>query len=332
MVWSAPFDLEKMEDLQIKFLSKETPAEKKLNVFQKQWFFPRGASQTRFARVFIYTQDEATIHIAFLDPKDPDFKIFNKTEDVFTIRQKGSSESYVLKEESSMSWVWDNNLKKNKRIEISIGKLKKSFAIEKVKDMKNKKFGKYEVNIIVTGITRELVIKAKEGSSEEVSIDSIQSKTISKTAFISNPEKMLVKKRTTIKDANKSEIFGIIQLNTESRFNIILNIAEIGVSVVDGENNEMFYITMQNLMVDRFTITKKTGVNINTETEDSISLQHFQIDSMESGGELFPVIIFPIRHERDLTKIVKNDEKNPNQTQLFDISKINIDHDAYKFF
>ena len=53
---------------------------------------------------------------------------------------------------------------------------------------------------------------------------------------------------------------------------------------------------------------------------------------MESGGELFPVIIFPIRHERDLTKIVKNDEKNPNQTQLFDISKINIDHDAYKFF
>ena len=111
-----------------------------------------------------------------------------------------------------------------------------------------------------------------------------------------------------------------------------MNIAEIGVSVVDGENNEMFYITMQNLMVDRFTITKKTGVNINTETEDSISLQHFQIDSMESGGELFPVIIFPIRHERDLTKIVKNDEKNPNQTQLFDISKINIDHDAYKFF
>ena len=59
--------------------------------------------------------------------------------------------------------------------------------------MKNKKFGKYEVNIIVTGITRELVIKTKEGSSEEVSIDSIQSKTISKTAFISNPEKMLVK-------------------------------------------------------------------------------------------------------------------------------------------
>ena len=96
MVWSAPFDLEKMEDLQIKFLSKETPAEKKLNVFQKQWFFPRGASQTRFARVFIYTQDEATIHIAFLDPKDPDFKIFNKTEDVFTIRQKVSSESYLI--------------------------------------------------------------------------------------------------------------------------------------------------------------------------------------------------------------------------------------------
>lgn len=53
----------------------------------EQWYLPsRINDYNHFARVVIASEDDATIFVNFILPKDPEFIVFNKTDELVKIR------------------------------------------------------------------------------------------------------------------------------------------------------------------------------------------------------------------------------------------------------
>ena len=91
-----------------------------------------------FVRVMIYTKDEATIHISFLKPKDPEYLIHNKTAEELKVVQK-DFEGYSLSvpAEQVLPWTFDNFLLAEKRVTLTILNDTKDYSLDKIKKCKN---------------------------------------------------------------------------------------------------------------------------------------------------------------------------------------------------
>lgn len=364
--WSAPFDLEVIEDLQIKFFSKETQAEKKQNVFQKGFYVPSTINPNRYVRVFIYSQDEATIHIAFLDPKDPDFKILNELDEPIYVKQKrAKTEQHLIKKESSMYWVWENNLLKEKMVEVTVGKNTVNMSLEKVKEDKPVKFKKYEALLRVKGVTRELIVRYSPGNNPKVpeeqkipkepntigllpmiekeeSVEILNSSNFAKTNIFSPSKMPIIKKKTLSSESPTKEtkpenlpttfdLFKIEEKITSSDIRIFLS--EIGISTNDESNNELFYINFKNLKIRHLTKNLTERANKKVTTQSSIRLEHLQIDYMGSNDKLIPVIIYPVRHENEVAENNKDKILTTFETQMLDVTDVQFQVDeGYKFF
>ncbi|OMJ87677.1 hypothetical protein SteCoe_10520 [Stentor coeruleus] len=364
--WSAPFDLEVIEDLQIKFFSKETQAEKKQNVFKKGFYVPTTINPNRYIRVFIYSQDEATIHIAFLDPKDPDFKIINELDEPIYVKQKkAKTEPYQINKESSMYWVWENNLLKDKMIEVTVGKNTVYMSLEKVKEDKPVKFKNYEALLTVKGVTRELIVRhftkkdskileeqksSKEPSiamliptiENEESVEILNSSKFAKTNIFSPSKPSILKKSSlslesplkSVKPENASNAFNLFKVEekiTSSDIRILLS--EIGISTNDESNNELFYINFKNLKIRHLTKALTDSSNRKVTTQSSVRLEHLQIDYMGSNDKLIPVIVYPVRHENEVAETSKDKILTTIETTMFDTTDVYFqDDEGYKFF
>lgn len=336
--WSGPFGIENIDDFQVKFLSKQTEVERKMNIFQKGWHIPRDFSPMRYVRVFVHSQDDATVHITFLDPKDADYRIVNRTKENFVVRQKDCNDTaYSLNPESTINWVWDNNLIKDKKVEIIYGNQKKYFSLEKIE--KSKILKEFEIRLQVNRITRELTI-VPIGQMLEVSIQSVQGLNFFETTRRHKVEKAILERQRSMNETNNQNInlesilgkTGFLKLiKTYTEFSVQIRLSEIGLSVIDQDSNELFYIYLNNLLVKHYTETTKFGTNLNIQANDSISLEHFQIDYMGDDERLFPVILSPIRH----TGEIKKTERVYNQsleTDLFLEENFEEDREKYYFF
>lgn len=333
--WSGPFSLENIEDFQVKFVSKPTEVENKLNPFLKGWFIPRSGVSIRYARVFIYSQDEATVHIVFLDPKDPDFQILNNSTEDLNIRQLGCEKIYKLPKESTIYWAWENHLLEKKRIEIIPDQKKeiKHFSLEKVKEIKKKKFKKQEVALIVDGVTRKLVIKYEREVVEMTAETMMQDRNSTTTMSLNSNKTIALKampKSTSQKNKDLKKTGLLDLLKSESSFTVQLLISEIGISIVDEESDELFYICMKDIIVFRETLSSKSGINLKIQTNDKFAVEHFQLDYMGPNQKLFPVMIYPVRREKEV-ETVEKDRKKSDQELLFSEDKIKNDNDTYSF-
>lgn len=167
--WSTPFSIQNIEDFQIKF--RANPGESGEN-----WHEPNEFNNfCHYSRVFITTEDQATLHTFLTVPKEPEFCINNLTNDVFMVRQ-GKFEGLKIPYQRKVPWAFDD-LTKEKVLDVSIDGKSKEINIEKVK--KSKKFNRFRLEVRVIGVVRELTITLARGSVDS-DISVIEPKTILK--------------------------------------------------------------------------------------------------------------------------------------------------------
>lgn len=255
--WSGAFSLEDIEDFQICFARGQL---KKINP-QKLWKLSKWSHRNlQYVRVMKYTKNEATIHISFIKPKDPEFVIVNNTKEVINVWQKEVEGGGTLEVHpgTTSPWCFGNYLIKEKRIILNIGNLQKDFSLEKIKKCKN--LGDYMVEVVVQGVTREIRV-----SSEE---------------FV---------------EGNKE----VIKVAPVLNFKIHANLAGVGVSIMDLKNNEELYISLSNILVKyKFAQVLHKDHSTNSVKFD-VQVENFQIDNMEKTGALFPVILSKFKMTSD---------------------------------
>lgn len=300
--WSAPFQIEKIQDFQVKFASLPTEAEENMNVFMRGWHIPTQNNQNRYIRVYIHSQDEATIHIVLLQPKDPDFRIKNKTDRDLKVKQKKCPKIYDLDKDKSLPWVWDS-FQKERKVQILSGKQMVTFDIENLSE-KGKKFLGFKVYNQVNGVTRELIIEIpKEEEQGEVQVSEIVGSKMANAQKVKRVESLSQKNIKVKKAPSGLSLFNIIKTETKSKTSIWLK--EIGITIIDKDNNEMLYLNFHTLAVKYRQKTSLMGQMGKYKTGISMKLEHFQIDYMGQKKKLFPVILFPVRR----TKQVSNSNK-----------------------
>ncbi|OMJ71711.1 hypothetical protein SteCoe_29997 [Stentor coeruleus] len=321
--WSGEFCIENIEDFQVKVKSERSDNEKQHGLFNSQWYIPSDNRPLRYIRVLISTSDEATIHIVFMNPKDPDFRIVNKSQDKIYYRQLGIQDNYmVLDGDSTIPWTWDNHLAQKKKIEISDLNESFSYSIERVKEYQKGKSMNFEVSVEVNDSTREMVINmAKKCLKNEEGVDGepnlafeLGKKSMSLNDKVAEQEKEVRKKHLKKMSLDSiSEMFTTIT----TQLDINLDIQGIGMSIFNKSNHELFYISLQGLNVNFSQSSTILKFKKEVSLKARILLDHFQIDSSDSNPSLFSVIISPIKESetpkkshKDKTSKEKNIEKD----------------------
>lgn len=255
--WSGPFSIDTIEDFQVKYPKpshkKYDPNKEKKN---KKW--KKGSFN--YARTMIYTKDEATIHISFLKPKDPEYIIANETSEEITIVQKSFKDRpTVIAPNSSEAWTFDDFASGDKRIILSTTSNHRVYHIDKIKKCKN--LGKYNVEVFVQGVTREMRI-SNEALAEEQKID----------------------EKSNFKKASK----------------YVISMPRIGISIMDLKNVEQIYVSLSDILLKYTILEVPNKKNVHSLTKIDIRLGAFQIDNMDRTGQLYPVILFRHALESEL--------------------------------
>ncbi|CAG9319687.1 unnamed protein product [Blepharisma stoltei] len=147
--WSSPFNLERIDDFQIKLPSNEETSA------ADHWFEPsHNNCYMNFIRVVISSDDEACISISLLPPKDPEFRIRNYTDKEIIVNQP-KFPTYLVPPGAMIPWAFDD-IHGKRKIMIEYNDLKESYFIDKIEQMKD--LGDCKVEVVAIGVTRELKI------------------------------------------------------------------------------------------------------------------------------------------------------------------------------
>jgi len=175
--WSSPFNIEDIDDLQVRFKgavtavgpapssSTETrPVTKQLSGLKmlqhtEKWHRPSPANDYfHYVRVAVATEDGATLFVRFMEPLDPEYLIWNKTQADLTVCQVGCSIEVTVKPESRGNFAFDNHLSTSKKVRVSLGSDSQSYAIDKLKAFTSRLAGN-KVKVVTEGVTRVLVVE-----------------------------------------------------------------------------------------------------------------------------------------------------------------------------
>ncbi|OMJ94539.1 hypothetical protein SteCoe_2326 [Stentor coeruleus] len=256
--WSGPFSIDTIEDFQVKYPKsihkKVDPNKEKKNKKWKKGLF-------NYVRIMIYTKDEATIHISFLKPTDPEYIIVNETSEEITIVQKSFSDKpIVIAPNSTEVWTFDEFASGDKRIVLSTASSNRVYHIDKIKRCKN--LGEYNVEVFVKGMTREMRIT----------------------------NETLTEEHKTNEDSNFKKVL-----------KCTVNMPRIGLSVMDLKNIEQIYASLSDISLKYKVFEVPKRKNARTLTKIDIRLGAFQIDNMDRANQLYPVILFRHVLESELT-------------------------------
>lgn len=268
--WSSPFDIEKFEDFQIRFpgLPDQYIPEyeyKGLEVLKKllgkniknDWYKPQRLNNyTHFARVCVISEDEATIFINLVSPKDPEFVVWNMTDSPLTVRQLECSPQ-VIPPKTRVPWCFDNYSANDRRLELKSGTYTEVFSIEKLKQKKH--LGDNKVDVVVNGVTREMKIIPLHYQQPNIDF-----------SFM----KFLLEH---VKPVNRE-------------VKLLVNMGGIGLSVVDDTPVEKFYLAIIGIDIKLKAKDTVLGSTTNTELSFDLKVNHLQLDNMDIKGKLFPVM------------------------------------------
>lgn len=300
--WSGPFGIENIEDFQLGLTDKSNNHEKNLFSIGNDWFLP-SIDHQRYIRIVITSNDDATIHIAFMNPKIPDFRIVNKTEFLLHLKQKSSGADYIeLDSHKSINWVWSDFLIKKKKIKVKVGDDEQSYSIEKIQKYESKKLRDFEVSVRINNLTRELVIEQPQNNEQRLS------KINRKSNF----------DREGYNPRHGSAIFNIaeiIQFSQDyephkSKFKVVVKLPGIGLSVFDTDGKENLYVSLGKVkVIQSINQTEEfQGFSFrkNKILKTNIKVEHFQIDSMDPDPNLFAVILSPAVYQKTTEKASEN--------------------------
>jgi hypothetical protein len=267
--WSSPFNIENLEDFQVRFpalpsqYNKENPSGiesiKRLIIKKtdEDWYKPTSRSNyMHYARVCIMTEDEATIFINFVTPKEPEFYIWNSTEEPITACQINCKE-YLIPPKIKIPWAFDDLISDDKRILLKTETHSECYKIEKLKQ--KKKLGPYNVEVAVQGVIREMKIV---------------------------PEKLFRERTFSIRQMLP------VRLATITKLKLVLDIGGLGLSIIDNTPAEKFFFFIKGIRGKFKKLDEVLGMNTNTDISINMTVEHLQLDNMDIYGKLFPVILY----------------------------------------
>ncbi|CAG9310720.1 unnamed protein product [Blepharisma stoltei] len=260
-LWSGPFSIENLEDFQIRFFSIRKYSDFEEGKAKKWWIPNKNNNYMHFVRVVIVSEDEATVHINFVTPKDPEFCIYNNTkENASVCQRKYKHLSIVIPPYTKIPWAYDNHLKEDKKVLVTINDISKKYSLEKVKE--DKDLGEFKVDLVIEGITRQLnIIEPDQLISSEV--NSVQENSVKKT------------------------------------FKFTANLTGVGLSIIDEKPSEVFYLSLEQMNFKIKRIEEFTPKRTEKTTKLNFKLGHLQIDNMSSHHGFFPVIFSPVQTNKD---------------------------------
>lgn len=253
--WTGGFAIDNIEDFQIR-LKKDKEDIKSTTWDVKQW----RKGDKKYIRVMIYTKDEATIHISFFKPEDPEYLITNKTnQEVIATQKDYNGFVLVIKPNTSAPWAFDNFIVPEKRILLSVPGYKRDYSIEKIK--KCKKLGDLLVSVVVQGVTRQMIIESNERLSN------------------------------VSENSEKNYIF---------TNKLLGSFPGIGISIMDYRNSEKLYMSLSEINLKFKITKQQFENKAENIIKIDMTLGNLQIDNMDAKQVLYPVLLCKYRTESDL--------------------------------
>lgn len=285
--WSSGFTIDQIDDFQVKFKS-ETKHHKSQQYDLDQntyWHLPcRENSYCFYARVTVFTENQACINIAIRVPAMPDYKVVNSTDFDIKIKQKGSKAPYFLiPPGASIPWVYENYLSPSKKLLIEYQGFTQAFNFNKFKE-KYKKIGQIPISLYTSGNTRVLELLMPTSKRSNKSSDLINS--FSKTS--------------------------------EKRF--ILTCTQVSFTLCDSNLVEKALATCTNFQLKYSLESTNLFNNTSISSQFNLSIGNFQLDNMDIGNGMFPVIVTRAYHDNltPIFQVIYNRVySNTKQTEKF---------------
>jgi len=277
--WSSPFQLEVIEDFQVRF--EDSPEEAKpalhsvpsrFTLFGKllsgenserdtkvEWWKPSLANDCqRYVRVIISSEDEATLFINFTNPADPEFQLSNLTEETVRVRQDGCIYDTVAEPGQQVPFTYDNHLAKKKKIAVTVGESTGLFVVDKIKTFRTLVAG-CRVKVVTEGVTRVVTVES----------DSLASPVSEETPHLVPNTHQTRFDNYTLEGTGKGLVLSLIDDIPCERF--VLSI--IGVKLT---------------AVQQVSLSERGRL---FEKELHIEVQSVQLDNMQAQGSQFPVML-----------------------------------------
>lgn len=314
--WSPYFSIENLNDFQVSFPSSVGENEDTANYYDQEWYLPSEANNSyRFVRVLITTSDEATIQIVFLDPKDPDFRIVNKTSEVLKVKQSGFGERCIeINPYKSIEWAWTDSQAEKKRVKIYNETISQEYSLEKVKNYEKRTFGEATVSVLINGVTRELWVKSPEYQESKDKSQKAKNQghylmlrdgseeTISNPRFATTGSLVPMRELENTMDDKLMKAIG-----TELKLHLDLILSNTMISIIDLKNINTFCISISNLQTlgdcKIYTLAKKFKIS----SKFFLKIQNLQIDTV-NRSEKFPPL---------LSTVAFTEKNEPNKDFLY---------------
>ena len=281
---------------------------KKLRKFQmeprKFLLFSQNNEYYLLLRISKYIH-KGLIYIVIFPPKNPSYMIKNQTNSQITIRQKDDNfnqEKIILEKGDILPYTWGDTLKNEKLLYISIDNIDTEINLNEIKVFKK-------------NLNEEFLKKNKLNIPKKIEAG----KTfIFQSTIENNKTRTLIVKSKHQREKNQVSFLERIKKQKNKSFNVRFKFFTkgFGISVINSEPKELFYISFYGLLIDSqlFNFNKEQCNHIISNIK--ISLKNIQFDYCLK--DIFKSTIIPNNPiTPPIEELNKNNDNNDKLIPLF---------------
>ena len=245
------------------------------------------------------------IYIVIFPPKNPSYMIKNQTNSQITIRQKDDNfnqEKIILEKGDILPYTWGDTLKNEKLLYISIDNIDTEINLNEIKVFKK-------------NLNEEFLKKNKLNIPKKIEAG----KTfIFQSTIENNKTRTLIVKSKHQREKNQVSFLERIKKQKNKSFNVRFKFFTkgFGISVINSEPKELFYISFYGLLIDSqlFNFNKEQCNHIISNIK--ISLKNIQFDYCLK--DIFKSTIIPNNPiTPPIEELNKNNDNNDKLIPLF---------------
>ena len=220
----------------------------------------------------VKSSSSGLIYIILFPPKYPQYIISNESKQRFTFKQKKDEfykEMFTLEKNESIPYVWGDSLKNEKLLIAMLDN------------------NKIELNI------NEIKIIKKDFNVKEKDISQVQN-FFFQTIIENNKTRKLIIKNENVKNKNNGHFLELLKEHKKSS-NMVFKVTMkgLGLSIINNEPKEIFYISLYGVIIDGNMFTFKKDDCEHSITNVSLFLKNFQIDYCLEDN--FKSMIIPVK-------------------------------------
>lgn len=250
--WSVGVNVENIEDFQIKI--RCIPSVGK----SSKWYEPNDENYYNlFVRVVVISEDDATIFINLLLPRDPEFQVLNLTSHTVSVRQNGLPE-YLVTAGAALPFAFDDP--ENRKVLLNVDNHERAYTFEKVKELKD--LHDCKVSCMVVGVTRVLQISEKKKKKDRLDRKALF-RYISQSKYI------------------------------QKGLDLQIQLFAIGLSIIDDSPKECFFMSLSDIQVHARQDRKTSAKEVELAHQLEVKVGHVQLDNMSCKDTQFKVIFCP---------------------------------------